>query len=427
MTGFSVFATVMIFSLCCWTDLGNQATHRLLARNSEHDEDLRSYRTVRRRLVVQTHTFRGRSLKLGLSYHDYKKNVIIVKKVNNQECLERGIVDGSRVLSVNALRWNESRFTLKSVKQEIDDCKKQRVPIMMSFECPNNQEPETITFEDLGLQDVLNWNNCQGERVSRTTAKGKEFFAKKILKCRACYGNGWYQNTYECRECGGTGELPDLTLIFEGGLREANIHVLNMNESDKMGRNERLTNVEAVAINLYTQQDADVYSHLNANLRKYHGWSDSEYKQKIWNEEFVQPETRIRAGNYQSYLDLFVRSCKKLKEHDHKDKLYRGLNLDKKNLSWIAQFKYNQQVTLVAAQSYSEDKSVARTFAKNKKKHYKIVFTLTTKKYESRAFDIESFSAYSESEVIVLPGTQVRVTKIREKHNGWIYIDLQEC
>merc|ERR1711964_561430 len=42
ITGFSVLATVMVFSLCCCTDHGKQAIRRLLARNSENPQLLRS-------------------------------------------------------------------------------------------------------------------------------------------------------------------------------------------------------------------------------------------------------------------------------------------------------------------------------------------------------------------------------------------------
>lgn len=42
ITGFSVLATVIVFSLCCCTDHGKQAIRRLLARNNENPQLLRS-------------------------------------------------------------------------------------------------------------------------------------------------------------------------------------------------------------------------------------------------------------------------------------------------------------------------------------------------------------------------------------------------
>jgi len=318
----------------------------------------------------------------------------------------------------------------------------------------NNQAPATpITLATVGLSYVVDWNAKQGEKI---TDKTHLRYGKKKLICKACAVTGLNKN---CKVCGGDGELPDLKLIFQEGLCKAQKHVKNMSTSSK----NPLTDLEAAAINLYAQEETRVYSHLNANLRKYHGRDarpkpcdakPCRFRQKYidrrnWALPKGKPDTdgycaRCKctgevtdkdfaflkasipelAGNYQPYLELFIRACKKAPPKNGKT-LYRGLNAQE---AWVKKFKEGDEVPLVAVQSYSEKREVAERFAKGIGNFpLKVLFTLKTMDGNSLAFDIDKFSPYGkgEDEAVVMPGTRVKVER-RYQKDGFEHIVLQE-
>merc|ERR1711964_805988 len=237
-------------------------------------------------------------------------------------------------------------------------------------------------------------------------------------------------------------QLPDLNKIFKAGLEKAKSHVKAMTRSSQ----QDLTNIEAVAINFYAQEDPHVYDHLNCNLRKYQG----DDPKTFGNGMFANTPLDICAGNYQPYLEIFIRACKKLDPKNGK-MLYRGVYAKE---AWITKFKKGRTVPLVAVKSYSEDEDVAKFFASRKAKcqkcdgsgrwYYfgtcndcdgsgnfigvKVIFELYTKSRKSRAFGINKFSPKkfkAESEAVVMPGTNVKVLD-RYTDGGYVCIILEE-
>jgi len=88
----------------------------------------------RKAVTVKEYTFRnGQKLRLHLGEMGDK---VIVVKMNNEDCLRRGIVDGSQVLSVNTFECGDPGFTRRSVVQEIRALKAAQSPIKISFKCP---------------------------------------------------------------------------------------------------------------------------------------------------------------------------------------------------------------------------------------------------------------------------------------------------
>jgi len=82
--------------------------------------------------TTHQHTFDETPLELFLKERGSK---VVAKKVTNEACLREGIVDGSQLLSVNKLRWDDPShvFDKRSVVQEI---KTAEGPIKISFNCP---------------------------------------------------------------------------------------------------------------------------------------------------------------------------------------------------------------------------------------------------------------------------------------------------
>jgi len=164
-----------------------------------------------------------------------------------------------------------------------------------------------------------------------------------------------------------------------------------------------LNKTELMAINLYTQEEVAIYAYLNANLR-----SGS-------------------AGEYKDFLKFLCSGCKKLGPYAGQT-IYRGASVPS---SYMQEYQPGSVVTLKAVSSYSKKYSKACFFAKPKPKCTQFIFTLKTKQStwfgeSSQAHDASAKSAIShEAEVIVLPGTKVRVTR-RYRKGKWVHIHLQE-
>merc|ERR1711964_188956 len=128
MGGFSVLVTVMVFSLCCCTDHGKQAIRRLLARNSENPQLLRSpaftdvmvYDKKMRRVRLDRRRLQNRrrlpETKCGKCGHSLKRR----SHSNIYDCDVCGgeIPGGTRMYDCRRCNWGACRSCFKNYKRD---------------------------------------------------------------------------------------------------------------------------------------------------------------------------------------------------------------------------------------------------------------------------------------------------------------------